>query len=315
MVNGPSRSHAGSAPLAVRYVALLAMALALCCNMPAQAAQVTDESHNGDLWTRLIDVTNPYASLQYAYDSNVLRLDDITPAIDGRSDQYLTLGLGFSSDIRRSQQRFVVSGEFAPVKYKTHTEYDYTGGRFAAAWHWTWSDNLTGTADYHFRRALRDFANELSPKRYKDVYNSNRFAGSADMGLQGNWKVGARAEFSDISYETSKTLDLQRYKGGANLTYVSRADNELGFDLTVTHGNYVNRNASYDELTIGPALRWNFTVRTRLEADAGYTHRTGKNLVRPDYSGPTAHIKLTIADAGRGSLTAIGLAGTQQSQR
>ena len=307
MANSHCPGSSGSAPGIARRATALVLAATLASGLclPAYAAKAIDDSHGGEGWAHFFDITNPYASLEYAYDSNLLRLDDVTPSIDGRSDQYLTLGLGFASDIRVSQQRFVVSGEFSPRKYHSHDEYDYRGGNFSAVWHWTASDAWTGTAGYRYRRSLRDFANELSPKRLKDARNENRVLGSADYDLPGNWKAGVRGDFADITFGTTSALDLQRSSGGATMTYVSSAGNEAGLDLELVHGDYVNNSsANFDEYTIGPTLKWKFTVRTQLNATVGYTHRTNTGGIRPDYSGPTANIALTIADAGRGSLTA-----------
>jgi hypothetical protein len=306
MQSGSCLGHLNAASRVERHAAtVLALALALYCSLPAFGAQA-DLAHGDAGLAHFLDVTNPYVSLDYAYDSNVLRFDDITPAVNGRSDQYATLALGFNSDIQASRQRFRVIGEFDSRRYNNYSNYDYQGGNFAANWHWTESDTLTGTAGYRFRRSLRDFANELSPKpRPYDLRTENQVFGSADMDLPQNWKGGVRGEFADITFSDTPSLNLQKSTVGASLAYVSSAGNELGMDLEGIHGNYVNNpDSNYDQYSIGPTLKWKFTVRTQLDAALGYTKRNYTGGARPDYGGATGHVALTIADAGRGSLTA-----------
>ncbi len=303
MVNSaPHSSFSKAALLVLRLLTVVAGALGGA--LPALAAQA-DLAHGGSTWARFLDVTNPYASLNYAYDSNVLRLDDVTPAVNGRADEYGTLALGFAADLVESRQQFKINGEFDAVRYNHHSDYDYRGGRFGAVWHWTESDTLTGTFGYRFRRSLRDFANELSPNRPFDMRTENRVFATADWDLPDNWKTGFAADFADITFTATPALNLQKTIGGATLTYVSAAANELGVGLLATHGNYVNNpHSNFDEYTIAPTLKWVFTVRTQLTADAGYTKRNYSDAARPNYGGFTGHLNFTIADAGRGSLVA-----------
>lgn len=307
MESSPCPGNLNSASRVERHAAtLLALALALYAygSLPAFGAQA-DLAHGDQGLAHFLDVTNPYVSLDYANDSNVLRLDDITPAVDGRSDQYATLGLGFSADIEASRQRFKVDGEFDARRYNNHDDYDYNGGDFGAIWHWTGSDTLTGTVGYRFRRSLREFTNELSATRPFDLRTANHGFGSAELDLPGNWKGAVRGEFADITFSDTSSLDLQKSIVGTSATYVSSAGNELGVDLEGRHGNYVNNSGSdYDQYSIGPTLKWKFTVRTQLDASVGYTKRNYTDSVRPNFGGATGQVALTIADAGRGSLTA-----------
>jgi hypothetical protein len=292
--------------MAVSKATLRSAAVAACLSLPALGADATDAS--GAL-RHFFDVTNPYVSANYTYDSNLLRLDDIAPAPQTRWDQYVTLGLGFASNVQLSRQRFEVEGVYNPRWYHTYSEYNYNGGNASAIWHWTGSETLTGTVGYRYRRSLRDFANELwnpvRPERAKSMRNENRILGSADYDLPDNWKLGARGDYADIVFSSTKVLDLKRTSGGLDATYVSRAGNELGFGVDVIDGNYSNAGAAdFTEYTIGPALKWKYTVRTQLTATAGYTSRHNKGFRPVTFGSATYRVALTIADAGRGSLKA-----------
>lgn len=285
-----------------RVAALAQLLLCLC--QPVAAAS-DDKSHGADSLGHFLDVFNPYASLTVTNDSNVYRLDDQQPAIGDRGDQYATLAAGFDANIKSGLQQYLLSGEYSPTRYNNHSEINYDGAKVAAVWHWTASDALNGTAGYRYSQTLRNFANQLAPKRIIDLRDENRVYGDVDRDLPENWKFGLRGSFSDVTFSQTTSLDIQRAVGGATLSYVSRAGNTLGFDAQVTNGNYKNSSAQdFNEYTIGPTLQWKFTVRTQLSGNIGYTERQYTNSTKQNYGDVTGRFTLTIADAGRGSLSA-----------
>lgn len=316
MLNSASAGDSGPACRRVRSIFSLSLVVALGCGGAVRADQLVepvkmvDLSHSSGGWGHFFDVVNPYAAFQYNYDSNILRLDDKTPAIGSRYDEYGVVDLGFASNIKEGQQQFIIDGDYSPHSYQQHPELNYEGGLFASIWHWADSPALTGTLGYRFKRSLRDFANQLAPVRIKDIRNDQRYLASADWNVKDNWIWGARGEFGDINFDATPSLDLHKTTGGTSLTYASNAGNELGLDLVGYKGDYVNSTISYTEYDIGPTLKWKFTIRTQLTANIAYSSRqysgTGGEFrkERPSYSGPTANFNLTIADAGRGSFTA-----------
>jgi hypothetical protein len=264
-----------------------------------------DKSHGADSLGHIFDVLGPYASLSVTNDSNVYRLDDQSVSIGERGDQITTLAVGFDSKLRSGQQQYLLSGEFSPTWYNHHSNINYDGAKAAAVWHWVASDELLGTAGYRFSQTLRNFANQLYPNRVVDVRTENRVLGSADRNLPGNWKVGVRGDYADVSFNHSTKLDIGRTTAGATLSYVSRAGNTLGFDVQWLHGDYKDSSTlDFNEYTVGPTLQWKYTVRTQLNGNIGYTQRQYTNSTKPNYGDITGRFTLTIADAGRGSLSA-----------
>jgi hypothetical protein len=317
MVNSCCGCDASFAPRSARPLVPLTLLLALCCSNAGFADQfvepvkMVDLSHGSGGWGHFFDITNPYAAFQYNYDSNILRLDDRTPALGSRSDEYSVLDLGFASNIKEGQQQFIIDGDYSPHSYQQHPELNYEGGSFASVWHWADTPDWAGTLGYRFKRSLRDFANQLSPSRVKDIRNDQRYLATADWDVKTNWIWGVRGEFGDINFDATPSLDLHKITAGTSLTYESTAGNELGLDLVDYHGTYVNSTGmSYDEYDIGPTLKWRYTIRTQLTATVAYSSRkysgTGGPFrpERPSYSGPVANFTLTIADAGRGSFNA-----------
>jgi hypothetical protein len=196
-------------------------------------------------------------------------------------------------------------GEFNSTNYKHHNEIDYNGGKAAAIWHWTANDLTTGTVGYRFIRTLRNFENELAPRRDIDVRTENRIFGTADRDLRDNWRLGVRGDFGDISYNHTSDLDIRKTTGGLSLGYISNAGNTLGLDFEYIDGSYKNSpKQNYTMYTVGPTLEWKFTVRTQLDGKIGYTARQNANPARPAFDAITGRFTLTIADAGRGSLAA-----------
>lgn len=296
------------------------LATAVCGGLSAQAASSLEttptpvdiqdrgnenKSHGADSLGHIFDVLNPYASVNFTNDSNVYRLDDQAVSIGDRGDQITTLAVGFDSKIRSGQQQYLLSGEFSPTWYNHHSNIDYNGGKAAAVWHWVASDVFEGNAGYRFSQTLRNFANQLYPNRVVDVRTENRVLGSADHDLPGNWKAGVRADYADVTFNHSVKLDIDRTTAGATLSYVSRAGNTLGFDVQWLHGDYKDSSTlDFNEYTVGPTLQWKFTVRTQLNGTIGYTQRDYTNSTRQNYGDVTGRFTLTIADAGRGSLSA-----------
>ena len=306
MANSPCCSAPRTKSRIARTATMLGigMAIVMCQAAFADKTDKADESHGADSLGHFLDFTNPYVSAEFTHDSNVLRLDDIQP-VENRGDEYVTVAAGFDSEIRRGQQQYQLLGEFNSTNYDHHTELNYNGGKAAAIWHWSANDLTTGTAGYRFTRTLRNFENEIAPRRDIDVRNENRIYATGDRDLLDNWKVGVRGDYGDVSYDHSTDLDIKKAIGGLSVGYVSHAGNILGADFEYVDGSYKYvPKQNYTMYTIGPTLEWKFTVRTQLNGKVGYTHRTDANPSHPPYGAATGRFTLTIADAGRGSLAA-----------
>ncbi|HET7203593.1 MAG TPA: outer membrane beta-barrel protein [Steroidobacteraceae bacterium] len=285
---------------------LLAASVAATLCAPAFAAEVIAADEGA---ARVLDAFNPYLTVGYGYDSNVFRLDE--EAFDSReplpiesedelSDQYAMVSAGFDTEITRSLQRVQLYGEVNHTLYNELDDLDYTGSKAGAIWHWRLSDLTTGTAGATHKRALRDFANQQSLNRAKDLRMENKLLGSANIGLKGPWRLGVRGEFAEVSFSESERLDLQRVTGGASIGYASDAGSIFGFDAEYIIGDYDNNPLSdYDEYTLGPTLEWKFTERTSLLAKVGYTNRDQSDPLRDDYDGVTGRVVLNFANDER----------------
>jgi hypothetical protein len=288
----------GTSPCAEARCWRPAIAACIAC-APAIAADL-DET-----WARRVDIINPYASIGYGYDSNLFRIDDETPVIEGRSDQFAMISAGFDADIEDRLQRYELSGVVSHSMYDTYDEVDHTAGRALAMWHWDTGAARTGTLGYKYRRSLRDFANQSRFDKIIDIRTEHQLAGSADFGLRDNWKLGVRADIADVSFSSTEALDLLRTTAGARVSYVSGAGNSIGMDAEFINGDYDNNPASeFEEYTIGPVLEWQLTSRMKLHGTIGYTNRDFSEPARSDYDDVTGRIALISAESGRSRLTA-----------
>lgn len=281
----------------------LAAAVALACfSVPTLAANGVQ---GDDQWVRTLDLLNPYASVAYAYDSNLFRVDDAVPTAEGRSDQVATLSAGFDAEIRSGQQRYELGAMVNHNLFNTYDYLDYTGGKATAFWHWSVGDAATGSVGYQYKRTLRDFANQLAVQKTKDIRTEHKLAASGDIDLPGQWRLGLRADVADIGYSNTKTLDLLRTTAGAGLNYVSRSGNLIGFDAEFIKGDFdSNPNSDFDEYNIGPTLQWHLTPRTLIDAKVGYTSHNYRTPAKVDYDDVTGRVALRMADDGRGKMTA-----------
>jgi hypothetical protein len=258
----------------------------------AVAASLCASAHSQVLSTEptagAVDSFTPYASIRYTYDSNIFRLDSDAPEIGERDDHLLTFAVGADSDISLAKQRYELGAQVNHTMFEAHDEFDYTGGRALARWHWATAGTTVGTLGYQYSRTLRDFANQPAFERVKDLRSEHRVAGSADFALPGQWRLGLRGDFADIAFSETKRLDLQRAMAGVNVGYASFAGSIIGLDAEFTRGRYdTNPVADFDEITVGPTLDWRPTERTRVEAQVGYTERDNVSPSRPDYDDVT----------------------------
>ena len=281
----------------------LAAAVAFACfSVPTLAANGVQ---TGDEWVRRLDLLNPYASVGYAYDSNLFRVDDAVPTADGRSDQIATLSAGFDTEIDLGQQRYELGAMINHNFFNTYDYLDYTGGRATALLHWSTGDAATGSVGYQYKRTLRDFANQLAIQKTKDIRSEHKISASGDIDLPGQWRLGLRADIADVGYSNTKSLDVLRMTGGAGLNYVSRSGSLIGFDAEFIKGDFDNNpNSDFDEYNVGPTLQWHLTARTLIDAKLGYTSHNYTSPGKVDYDDVTGRVTLRMADDGRGKMIA-----------
>ncbi|MFO1468542.1 MAG: outer membrane beta-barrel protein [Steroidobacteraceae bacterium] len=279
--------------------------LAACCVAAIPPSASAADLYTGNPWLRFLDAANPYATVQYGYDSNVLRLDSDVQSPESGSDQYTLLAAGFDTDVQLSQQRFELNARVSRQNFRRFDDLDYTGSKVAAIWHWSLGTASTGTLGYRHLRALRDFANQFNTTRVKDIRSEDHIIASGDVDVASHWRVGARTDLGSTTLKVSPGLDVQRVIAGTTVSYVSTAGNTVGLDLQLNRSDFYHNNAAnFTETAFGPVMTWQLTASSQLVANLDYSSRNYQDAARPSYHDVTGRVTLKVADAGNAQVNA-----------
>ena len=255
----------------------------------------------------LVKGLSPFVAAGYSHDSNLFRLPDTLPPDlvpqDGRSDQYLTLSGGIDTEFDISKQQLAFAGQVFHNAYSSYDELDYTGGTGLAVWRWAGGSRVKGNLGYQYDKQLRSFVNRniVTRENARDLRTENAFFADAELKVLQDWRLGVRGDWADIEFSASKLLNLQRFTGGAAISYLSPSQNILGFDAEVITGSY-ERDSSrdFDEWDIGPTFDWQFGSRTKIRGKIGYTSRDYDSPTRIDFEDFTGRVSL-VRKTGRGN--------------
>jgi len=236
-----------------------------------------------------LQAIHPYVELGMGYDSNVFRVQNVAQAgelIDGSdaSDSYWSVETGFAGQLTHQRQKFRLRGRVFHNDYDQFDQVDFTGGDAKVAWDWAAGDLWNGELGYEFRRAMRDFANQLTPSI--DISSSNRIEGSVARRFGNNWRLTADANLTDTEFSRENFLDLRRTGSGLSLAYASRKDNIVSLDAsyTVKESNGT-ANLDYTEFLLGPAMDWHLSDSSRIQAELGYMARDQDDPALHDFGG------------------------------
>ena len=232
---------------------------------------------------------HPYVELGLGYDSNVFRVQNPAQAgglIDGTgmSDSFWNVETGFDTQLAYQRQEFGLRGTVFRNDYDRFDDVDFTGGDAAATWDWAVGDHWNGELGYAYRRALRDFANQATPRI--DVGSSNVASALVARRLGTHMQLAVDGQLVDTTFSRANSLDLRRASTGVSLIYASRQGNTLSLDASYSEkDSRGSANLDYTEFVFGPAMDWQVRDGSRIRATLGYANRDQDNPVLGDYSG------------------------------
>ena len=230
---------------------------------------------------------DPYASITYVDDSNLLRKSDRAASllgIDDTSDRYLSTEVGFATELQLSRQRFQIDGRVYHNAYDEFDDADHTGGDARGTWFWLYGPLWEGDLQYRYRRKLRGFENQGIPE--KDMISRHEVSGSAMRRLTPRWRVGAEAGWADVDSTDTDSLDKQLYSGGLTADWTSPAGSVAGLSLNLTRAAHErDDDRDYDEWFFGPNADWRYSPKTRILAWAGYKQREHDGQGQRDFDG------------------------------
>lgn len=242
----------------------------------------------------LFQALNPYVELGIAHDTNVFRVDGPAQAgelIDGTqmSDSFWSLETGFDSQLDIQKQKFRLRGRIFHNDYDRYDDVDFTGGDARVAWEWEVGSLWNGELGYEYRRALRDFTNQVTPRI--DVSTSNLISALVARRLSTHLQLAASGKLVETEFSRENSLDLRRATTGLSLEYASRRDNTLSLDANYsTRDSQGDANLDYTEFVFGPTLDWSLSEGSRIRATVGYADRDQDNSALGDYSGLVGRI-------------------------
>jgi opacity protein-like surface antigen len=283
-------------PAALRGFTGLGAAIALVLGTSAHAAEANKP-----------DAADPfdfYISDEYTYDDNLFRVPENLSLIDptqadieslpGRSeDDYINkISVGANLRLDASRQVFNVGVRFDDVRYKRNEDLDYYGGNATLGWEWQLGSRLEGRVLGLYDRTQASYANYLLFDR--DVVETSSY------GLEMRYRIGSRFALLGAGARTSgdHSIELRRdqnFDGDTarvGIEYRTLSNNVFGVDYRDTHVEFDNVPAlpglvrrDFDEEAPGVLVKYAFTVKTSLEARAGYLQRDYLDPAARDYSG------------------------------
>ena len=269
----------------------LAAALLLADQASAQVEEVG----------RFARTIKPYAQIAYTYDSNLIRLPGEEEALillgdEALSDTFATYEFGIDATWERGVNTFELSGKGYSNVYNRFSGIDYAGGNALAEWAWD-TGLWNGLLRYRYNRGLRDFANQVIPR--KDLRTRNAFVGQLGRRLGQNMGLTFRAEVADIFYTENRFLDQERILGGVAFDWYSRAGNSIGFDVELIDGAFDNNPLNdYTQIDAGPTMRWVISGKTRINAKVGYSSREHAQSPERDFDGFTGRVDVDWRTGG-----------------
>lgn len=259
---------------------------------------------------------SPFAAASITYDDNLFRFSDDTDSAavlgtNARSDTYYRLEAGVVADISSGRQYYQLDARLNRNLYDRFSFLDYTGGEIRARGELELSEVWGADFDVGYNRELASFAYQVLPTR--NLKSTFRASGNATRYLDPRWSVHFGAFFRDFSFSERELNDREETGAIVGVDYRSRADNRLGFQLTVTDGKFPNRNPDsvtgiddgYLRTDVESLLNWMPTGKSTITATLGYAWVDSNNFSSRDFDGPTGRLRYRWTPTGKFMLITV----------
>jgi exopolysaccharide biosynthesis operon protein EpsL len=249
-----------------------------------------------------VDAADPfelYIADQYSYDDNLFRVPDDVLAGDpsaiaarDREDYINRASIGMRTRWDVARQTFAFGLRLDDVRFRNNDHLDHTGGSGNLAWDWRLGSNWSGRVNAQYDRALASFSNYRFFGR--DLLDTYQYGGELRYQIGSRWTLfgaGLHAE-SQHSADVRRLDDFQSTSGRGGLEYRTPADNLLALEYRHTEADFpvaarlLGPDARrYEEFVPIIRAEYAFTVKTRLQARAGYLDRKYADPATGDFSG------------------------------
>jgi hypothetical protein len=254
-----------------------------------------------------------------SYDNNLYRVSPPAGTAStalgpgARREDYINrLSVGSTIHYLAGRQVFDVKLRADNNRYRFNDELNHVAGNGSGIWSWALGHTWTGRIGVIYDRELAAFANNLFLG--KDMLTSVDYLAEVRKDLTPRWSVSAAGHWSQADHSASvrETEDLRSKTGSAGITYETPELNAFGVSYRYTDAHFPNSSSTlagfdrdYTENAPKLWLRYAFSAKTDLDAQAGYLYRKYPNSVIGNFSGefwrgtlkwsPTAKTQLSLS--------------------
>ena len=251
------------------------------------------------------DTFRPYVGTSLLFDSNFLRLSKYDNARDAvgkstKSDFIKQLRAGFDIDWRFSRQQVLVKVDFNQHWFETFNELNYLGHGLLSQWNWELGKNFKGDLGYLETKTLGTFNN--INRLINNLLTLKKYYADGAYQISPNWFLHGGFSRNDLTFsdEARRIGNLREDTVNIGLRYLNPINNMLGVNATLSDGLYPKRIFTSDSLIDNAYTRseyylewaWNYSVKTRIDGQIGYTLQEYDHLKARNFSAVTSQVKL-----------------------
>jgi exopolysaccharide biosynthesis operon protein EpsL len=258
-----------------------------------------------------------FAGEKVTRDDNVFRISkDLDPATtigsSSKGDTYHTTSLGLNLDVPVSRQRFQGGYTWNDNRYDRFSDLDYKGHDARAIWLWQLGNDLSGQLGYAETLSLASFVYIQSrtpdPLKTRQASLNGALLVTPRWRLQAGW-AGLEQTNGDPALQGN---DINIASMDVTLSYVTPANNSVGFSTRVEDGRFPNRefvpgstlDNTYRQYDAGIVVDWAVTGVSHLTARVEHVSRRYDHLPQSDVDGNTALAEYGWTPTGKFSLAA-----------
>ncbi|MDD1605390.1 MAG: hypothetical protein LUP96_01640 [Methylococcaceae bacterium] len=237
-------------------------------------------------------IVQPYVGTQLTYDNNLLRLpkNSLLGTVNSKGSFIEQLKAGLAINWQISQQQLKVDANINQNWFSTFNTLNYTGYNVLAQWDWRLTQKLKGELSYNNSLVLGSFQQMnalINNLRNREIYVAN---GAYE--ILPDWFLRAGFTRDSTSYPARELQinDLVENRIDFGFRYANPLENMVGFHVTLTDGKYSNRAASsildnaYTRVDYNLEGVWNYSVKTRIRGQIGYTSQTFEHIKSRNFS-------------------------------
>ncbi len=256
-----------------------------------------------DAQTEPLDTFRPYVRAEYAYDSNLFRLENDAQAqtllgTSDKSETYHTLAAGMDVDWRISRQVLKAHVEVNQTRFDTYKQLDYNGRAGLLQWNWLIGKYAAGDLGVSETKTLASFTDLQSPTQNLLTTRQAYAHGGIKLALPWQLNLGFVRTKASNAAASQQALNYDENKYSAGIQYETQKGTLLEFKNQYREGRYPNRQIvgtapvdnGYRQYDNGLAAVWSPSFKTKLKGELNYTQRRYAEVSQRNFSGLTGRL-------------------------